>query len=467
MAHLTRVRAPGMWTLNSNLLSTECEAFDSRIYKAVNGDDGGVWAPSSAIEIGGAGISITGAAAFTGGVTANNVAISNTLAVQGATTLDDDLTVNGSVAVSTDLDVQGDSVLSTLAINGALDVGFKLSVHGSSKLSGSLNVTGSGSINGAAVLSDTLSVAGDSTFDERIAINAAADPAYRLKVAGASKFTGAITGDTSLTLGGNLTVSGSTSLVGLSTSATAAFGAGITVANDADVTGDANVTGDVTAGGTITGKGRIRARTLVISTDADATIGISTADTYYLPAGVYTATRTLTLATAGAVEGDIMTIWNMESAHAITVTLAAASYSLRQGAAVCGLTVAFISGGWKPIATSPGLADDAAIIPGHLAVALRLRVALGVAATVGIGRLLRVANALAVSILDTFAGAARLDVCAATSPTDAARLAHAVAAAVRFADLRAFRRRTGAGAFNLLPGGAGSHGVGVIGRTGQ
>ena len=343
MAHFTRVRPSGFWTSNSNLLSSEMEGFDSRLYKAINGDDGGVWAPAAQVEIGGAGIKITGAGVFTGGLVSNTVSVSNTLTVQGATTLDDDLTVNGSVAVSTDLAVQGDSALSTLAINGALDVGFKLSVHGNSKLSGALTVTGAGSINGNAILSGTLSVADDATFDTYVAINTAADHSYRLKVNGAARFIGAVTTDTQATIGGNLTVSGSTSVVGLSASAGVSFGASLTVNNDVTAGGDISAGGDIDAGGTITGIGRIKRRTYTFPSDADATIGIANGDVFYMPNGLMTTTRTITLSTAAATTGDQLTVCTLDASHILYV----GSYGLRYATGLSQFaTFTFISGAW-------------------------------------------------------------------------------------------------------------------------
>lgn len=60
MAHHTRVRAPGLWTDFSVLLAAEMEEFDEDQYNSVNGDDGGTWAPSAAIIIGGSGMHVTG-----------------------------------------------------------------------------------------------------------------------------------------------------------------------------------------------------------------------------------------------------------------------------------------------------------------------------------------------------------------------------------------------------------------------
>lgn len=60
MSHNAYIRALGVWPATSVLTSTEMATFDLRQYQAVNGDLGGVWAPASAITIGGSGIAATG-----------------------------------------------------------------------------------------------------------------------------------------------------------------------------------------------------------------------------------------------------------------------------------------------------------------------------------------------------------------------------------------------------------------------
>jgi hypothetical protein len=64
MAHNVRIRAGGTWTNGSTLLATEMASFDTALFKAVNGDDGGTWAPANQIILGGSGLSVTGASAF-------------------------------------------------------------------------------------------------------------------------------------------------------------------------------------------------------------------------------------------------------------------------------------------------------------------------------------------------------------------------------------------------------------------
>lgn len=61
MAHNTRVRADlTAWEAAIPLEPSELDELDEGQFSAINGDDGGVWAPSDPIIIGGAGIEFTG-----------------------------------------------------------------------------------------------------------------------------------------------------------------------------------------------------------------------------------------------------------------------------------------------------------------------------------------------------------------------------------------------------------------------
>lgn len=62
MAHNTRIRSAGLWILDSTIEPEELELLDQAQYEAINGDDGGTWAPSAVITIGGSGLTVTGPA---------------------------------------------------------------------------------------------------------------------------------------------------------------------------------------------------------------------------------------------------------------------------------------------------------------------------------------------------------------------------------------------------------------------
>ncbi len=54
----SRIRAIGQWLFNSVVEAAEWEAFDENLSNAIDGKDGGAYAPTDPIEFGGAGISV-------------------------------------------------------------------------------------------------------------------------------------------------------------------------------------------------------------------------------------------------------------------------------------------------------------------------------------------------------------------------------------------------------------------------
>lgn len=259
MAHFTRVRGSGFWTVGSTFLSTEAEAFDSRLVKAVNGDDGGTWAPPSPITIGGlGGLTVSGPFLSTGSFNVDGVANLNLGAV----------ITGGNLSVALNATVQGN-----------------LEAQGTTHLVG--NVTADNDIR-----------------CERLNIRTAAIGSNVLSVDGDGELTGA------LTVGDNLEVSGATAcndalgVVGTFT----ALGSSI-------FAGTVSITKAVTA----TGEGRVRKRYLGLS-DADATISINDCDIAFAASGVLTAARTLVVTTTGAAAGDTLTITN-DNSFLLTVRL--------------------------------------------------------------------------------------------------------------------------------------------------
>ena len=74
MAHFVLRRANlAAWAVGTVVTDAEFWSFDEDSFKSINGDDGGAWAPGAAIDIGGAGLLLSGA----------NHALSGTLSVTG------------------------------------------------------------------------------------------------------------------------------------------------------------------------------------------------------------------------------------------------------------------------------------------------------------------------------------------------------------------------------------------------
>lgn len=65
MAHFVLTRASlAAWGATPAVIAAEFWSLDNQVYKAINGDEGGTWAPSAVITIGGSGVTITGPSEF-------------------------------------------------------------------------------------------------------------------------------------------------------------------------------------------------------------------------------------------------------------------------------------------------------------------------------------------------------------------------------------------------------------------
>lgn len=60
MSHFGYTRAAGVWAPFTVARASELASLDAKTYKAINGDEGGTWAPSSPIWIGGQGVYMNG-----------------------------------------------------------------------------------------------------------------------------------------------------------------------------------------------------------------------------------------------------------------------------------------------------------------------------------------------------------------------------------------------------------------------
>jgi hypothetical protein len=121
MAHFDYIKPGGTWGLLSLVSSAILEQIDRRLYKTVNGDEGGVWAPTpTAIIIGGLGLQVTGPfAASNANITITTgkfltVESGGTIAAQsgsiinlaGTTTISGPVTINNGVVVTSEADIE-------------------------------------------------------------------------------------------------------------------------------------------------------------------------------------------------------------------------------------------------------------------------------------------------------------------------------------------------------------------------
>jgi hypothetical protein len=220
-----------------------------------------------------------------------------------------------------------------------------------------------------------LSVTGEASFDSDITAAASLTVGQLLIALGAITGTSDITASGSINAGGVLGCTGDAGIGGdcLVIGKMYAFN-GLEVGTDltpksAKITGNANVTGAVVAtaatlgGGAFiitasaltadkpincTGEGRLRQRVLTLSADTNATTNANEADLVYLPDGVLTAGRYLTLADTGAGEGDTIGVFSEENGHTLLIRNAALSVigAVGQGAAFRS-DFTFIGGEWR------------------------------------------------------------------------------------------------------------------------
>lgn len=66
MAHFVLTRASlAAWGATPAVLAAEFWSLDNQVYKAINGDEGGTWAPAAVITVGGSGLTVTGPSSLT------------------------------------------------------------------------------------------------------------------------------------------------------------------------------------------------------------------------------------------------------------------------------------------------------------------------------------------------------------------------------------------------------------------
>jgi len=273
------------------------EALDLAHYKSINGDEGGAWMPSSAIEIGGSGIDMGGLL--------NIGAAGEFNAASGST-----FTIDTGVTTT---------LLSAVTASGGGTLTGTWSLGGTQNVTGTMNVTSSGA----------------------------------LVFANGSEVTSAVGSQVALL------IDGATSGLTWQNGAFCSWATGTNPTVDAGATltidGEIETTGTTTLGGTITcneviemaSHGSVAWRA-ALGTDANLTILADTTDEIYIPAGTLSAGRTYTLA-GTPVEGQRFAITTLEGSTTLSfdfnggsvVTLCANGTNYRH----FGLT--YISGAWR------------------------------------------------------------------------------------------------------------------------
>lgn len=140
-----------------------------------------------------------------------NAAITGTLEVTGATTVDD-ITVGGAATVGETLDVTGATTVDDLTVGGAATVGETADITGNTTVGGTLDVTGMTTVDdltvgGAATVAETLDVTGNVTAGADLDVTANATVGADLEVTGSILVSGI-----GATVDGVLSVTGQSTL---------------------------------------------------------------------------------------------------------------------------------------------------------------------------------------------------------------------------------------------------------------
>lgn len=426
--HFTRVRPSGFWVDGGALLASEMAVFDEHQLKAINGDEGGSWSPSSVIEIGGAGAKFTGPFWSTG-----------TFRVDGLADLKGGATVTGGdLVVSQDASVQG-----ALEVDGLATVDELAVVNGA-------NIQGNAAVQGALAVTGNIGTDGD-VFCERVAIHGGHLGANVLSVNGAARITG------------NCEIDGATAC-------NDAFG----VAGSFVALGPATFGGPISISKVIStsGEGRVRLRFLAL-TDVNATISINDCDAAHMASGVMTAARTIAVTTTGAAAGDVLHIAN-DNTYLLTVRLGSmvgptlASLLNSVGAESRSVTLIYSGSTWLVLHRMPVPLEHAGFAAHDAEAGLHADAGQRLVVWGDAGDGLGLVDLVDAITIHRWFVVADEPVRAATRSCRAhiARRAGTVAGALRVADLGALSA-TGAGAGLLLPRCAGLRGLGVVGGAGE
>lgn len=263
MAHNERVRADGTaWEAAIPLEPSELDALDEGQFAAINGDDGGVWAPADPIIIGGAGIEFT-----------------------GSVPLGEDLSVPGTITVPSGgaIDVESGGNVNVES-GGHIHVDGELHIDNG----GRLIVNSGGQINELTGAAHTHSSGSTETH--------------------ASGSTDTYESGSELELDGNVTVSASA-----------------TIDEEALAVVNEGATYTQTGPRYLSGEGRIQQR-IVQGPDAGANYDGSVADVVIIPAATLSADRTYVLNVGSTCHGQRITFINYTTNHGILFSSAGTIY---------------------------------------------------------------------------------------------------------------------------------------------
>jgi len=282
---------PTAWLAGYVPTQLDFQLIDQYLFESINGDVGGVWAPATVIEIGGAGLAVVTSAS--GNFTVSGAAGSINFYSGDVIITPTNVTFSGGVPVIFDdgisADIGSTSIVGDLNVNGA-----QLTVAAVSFFNDDIFL---------AANKDFVAAAGTGQFDF-FGGTVTISTALGLQVGGGvpASFGAGVDIAGTLDIGSGDILLDSSSLtctVPASFSDATNFSAGVTFTSAGSVAlaGPVSLTGIITPSGV----GRLKDR---VYTLPDATVTVSIADGSYFVVPALGATRTYTLSTTGAQLGD-------------------------------------------------------------------------------------------------------------------------------------------------------------------
>lgn len=363
MAHFDYTRPAGVWAAFVPVRASELADLDRKTFKAINGDDGGTWAPSAPIAIGGQGLEIAEHASIRLPKTASAIfgdesqaLFENGAALEFAAGSWLFITDGAVAEVEGAIVVRGGTVLLESGATATFDGTTAKFENGGAAVfeSGTTAEFKSGAVaefaNGSTAdfKPGALAQFASRDWDNPAIARFDGFQAYaEFKNGATAVFQGA---DVDKWAGATfLAQSGATFESGSS----AGFVAGSELWLGGKTTFQPGGTHELKGALVASGAGRVTKR-IVDGPDANAAFSIETADVVYVP-GI-TANRTYTILATGAKQGDVMRVFLGTSFFTLTVKDGVTNETLRELVANAGnpgtaraLDIAFHSGQWRVI----------------------------------------------------------------------------------------------------------------------